>query len=106
VVAIKGGFIMVDDLDDTSSNPQADLHLPATGEFDASNIQSNSSALVSADAEEDDSVDPNDINQISAKNTDQTQTPSNPAGPADPADIGNSGSAGIATADPGNPNSQ
>jgi hypothetical protein len=98
---------MVDEPDDTSSNPQADLHLPATGEFDANNIPSTSSALTSADDEDDVPLDdPNDINKISAQNTDKTEEPPNPEGPATPSDIGNPGTNGVATTNPGDPNNQ
>jgi hypothetical protein len=44
---------MIDEPDDTSSNPQADTHLPVSGEFDAKNIPNNSSPLTSADNDED-----------------------------------------------------
>lgn len=39
--------------DDTSSNPHADGHLPASGEFDANNVPSGDNPLTTADAEDD-----------------------------------------------------
>lgn len=38
--------------DDTSSNPNAELHLPASGEFDADNIKT-SDPLTDDDSDED-----------------------------------------------------
>jgi hypothetical protein len=90
---------MIDEPDDTSSNPQADTHLPASGEFDANNVPSNSSALTSSNEDDNNSADPNNVNQISAQNTGQTQDAPNPAGPADPTKIGNPGDDGVASAD-------
>lgn len=54
------------DPDDTSSNPQADDHLPASGEFDSNNVPSADNALTSADEEKED------------EDTDEESTAENP----------------------------
>jgi hypothetical protein len=38
VKPLNKGITMVDEPDNTSSNPQADAHLPVSGEFDANKI--------------------------------------------------------------------
>ena len=43
------------DPDDTSSNPAADDHLPASGEFEDHNIPSAHNALTTADEENEES---------------------------------------------------
>jgi hypothetical protein len=89
---------MADETDDTASNPQADTHLPVSGEFDANNIPSTSSPLTSSD-DDDAAASSNDINQISAQKTSQTQDAPNPAGPANSEGIGDPGSDGVASTD-------
>lgn len=66
---------------DASSNPKADEHLPAVGEFDASNIPQGGLHTTAAD---DDLDDPNDMNEISAKHGDDIEEAPDPDGPANP----------------------
>lgn len=63
--------------DDTSSNPQADDHLPASGEFDSSNVPSADNPLTSADAENDDDDE--------EKEGEEEQTADNPSDTLGPA---------------------
>lgn len=66
---------------DASSNPNADEHLPAAGEFDAANVPQGG---LHTTADDGDLEDPNDMNEISAKRTDDIEEAPDPDGPANP----------------------
>jgi hypothetical protein len=95
---VKKETFMANKPDDTASNPQADAHLPVSGEFDSTKINT-SDALTNPDQDEENPANTNDVNKISAQNTGQTQDAPIPAGPANSVDIGNPGNDSVASAD-------
>lgn len=52
---------MQDEPNDTSSNPTADDHLPASGEFDSQNVPDDSSPLNTSEYEDDEDEDEDDL---------------------------------------------
>lgn len=93
---------VVEDFDDTASNPHAKGHLPVSGEFDAKNIPDDENPLSTEAGEDEDDINTeiektNDMNEISAEKTDDIAEAPDPEGPANPTATGIDDAEGLAS---------